>query len=84
MATDDSIMWRRHSTRWVSKAALAHAHAYAPAHPHTRKLTHTYMHPRTHTEVCTCSFLNAPKCYVIRALPVLFDAIYRSCRDDLM
>ena len=65
---------------WISNATLeqAHAPAHAPTHTPTRARTHTHPHPRIRTQLKYAdllllhdnnSFVNAPECYVIRALP---------------
>ena len=80
------IWWSQRGCKWQYGSLLhsglvrVHARKYTPAfmfpHPHTR--THTEMH--THRPICnTYCFstasngsANAPQCYVIRTLPVLF------------
>jgi hypothetical protein len=57
---------------------MAHAHCMLDTEGY--KYTHTHTHTHTHTQVVCYSLLshgnngctNAPQCYVIRTLPVLF------------
>ena len=79
MVEAESLQMRR-----ISRATRAHAHAHAhtTAHSHTHTQAVTCTHTRTRTELCNTYLLlfhgnngivNAPQCYVMCTLPVLFD-----------
>ena len=79
----------------ISNATLAQAHASAraraPTHLHTHTHTHTNTHAlrRTHTQrnmqdlllFHGSGFVNLPKCYVIRALPVCLSCFVQLSAD---
>jgi hypothetical protein len=72
-ATNYATVWNIRVASWISKATCtqANAYAHAPSHPRTSMLTRTKYEYVVHIAFHGKNgFVNAPRCYVIRILPV--------------
>jgi hypothetical protein len=83
-ATNDVTIWRICVACWKSKATCTYAyvHAHALGYPDARTQARTHR-PISNTYCFSAAtmFVNAPQCYVIRALPVLLRTYFYDCRD---
>jgi hypothetical protein len=67
-------IWRMRDACWINKATCAKAKTRVREPTSTHALTHTYtqMYVLLIAFYDNSGYVNAPQCYVVRILPVLF------------